>query len=63
MSRIEKLINIKDLAKILACSEKKARRLCWEGWVNSFKLGKNVKIYADSVTEENLTAPKPKFKN
>ncbi|MCF6180507.1 helix-turn-helix domain-containing protein [Lutibacter sp.] len=46
---------------ILRCSTKKIDRLIRDGRIKAFKNGRSVLIYADSLTEENINATKPKF--
>ena len=51
----------KDTATYLRCSIKTIERLIKDGRINAFKIGSKVLIYADTVSEENINAVKPKF--
>jgi excisionase family DNA binding protein len=51
----------KESAHFLRCSTKKIDRLIKDGRINAFKVNRSVLIYAETLTEENLNSPKPKF--
>jgi excisionase family DNA binding protein len=51
----------KEAGDFLRCSIKTIDRLIRDGRINAFKVNRSVLIYADTLTEENLNSPKPKF--
>lgn len=63
VSNFEKFLNRLEAAKYLRVSTKTIDRLIRDNRIKAFKLGKRVLIYSDSLTEENINAVKPKFKN
>ena len=58
---VNEIYTVKEAATNLKCSKKTIYRLCKEGRVNSFKLGNIIKIYKESLVEENLNSIRPKF--
>jgi excisionase family DNA binding protein len=57
------LLTRKEVSSYLKSSMKTVDRLIRDGRIRGFKIGSKVLIYANSVTEENINAMKPKFKN
>lgn len=53
----------KDVAKMFGLSEKTVDRKIRGGFIKAIKNGHMVLILSDSVSIENLFAPKPKFNN
>ncbi|GFZ87001.1 hypothetical protein GCM10011531_17610 [Aquaticitalea lipolytica] len=55
----------KEASKFLSISIRQVDRYVSEGRIKAFKPygGRRVLIYADSLTEENLKSPIPKFIN
>ena len=51
----------KQTSTYLCCSVKTLDRLISDGRIRAFKMGRKVLVYAESVTEENINAIKPKF--
>ena len=60
-----KFLSRKEAAKYLCISIRQLDRYLSEGRIKAFKPygGRRVLIYSDSLTEENLKSPIPKFKN
>ncbi len=60
-----KFLSKKDAAKHLSVSIRQLDRYIKDGRISAFKpyKGKRVLIHSDSLTEENLKSPVPKFKN
>ena len=56
------LLTRKEVSNYLKSSTKTVDRLIRDGRIKGFKIGSKVLIYAESVTEENINAVKPKFK-
>lgn len=58
-------VSRKQAAEMLSVSTKTVDRWIRSGFIKAFKsTGSNkVLIYADSITQENLQSPKPKFNN
>jgi len=59
----EELLTRSEVAAYLKSSIKTVDRLLRDGRISGFKIGSKVLIYANSVKEENINSPKPKFKN
>lgn len=57
------LLTRREVALYLKSSIKTVDRLLRDGRISGFKIGSKVLIYANSVKEENINSPKPKFKN
>jgi excisionase family DNA binding protein len=51
----------KETSIHIRSSTKTVERLITNGRIRAFKIGRKVLIYADTVTEENINAIKPKF--
>ena len=51
----------KETSNHLRSSIKTVDRLISDGRIRAFKMGRKVLVYAESVTEENINAIKPKF--
>lgn len=51
----------KQTSTYLCCSIKTLDRLISDGRIRAFKMGRKVLVYAETVTEENINATKPKF--
>ena len=51
----------KETSNHLRSSTKTVGRLISDGRIRAFKMGRKVLVYAESVTEENINASKPKF--
>lgn len=60
-----KFLSKRDAAKHLSVSVRQLDRYIKDGRIRAFKPynGKRVLIYSDSLTEENLKSPVPKFRN
>jgi excisionase family DNA binding protein len=50
-----------EASQTLRCSTKKIDRLIRDGRIRAFKIERSVLIYANTLTEENINSPKPKF--
>ena len=59
----QELLTRKEVSAYLKSSIKTVDRLLRNGRISGFKIGSKVLIYANSVNEENINSPKPKFKN
>lgn len=59
----EKFCSRETASQFLKVSKKSIDRLIRDNRIRAFRLGRRVLIYADTLTEENLLAVKPKFKN
>jgi excisionase family DNA binding protein len=57
------LLTKKEAGEALKISQKTIDRLIKNGRIKSFKLGRKVLIYSETLTEENINAIKPKFLN
>jgi len=60
-----KFLSRAEAAKYIGISERQLDRYLSEGRIKAFKPygGRRVLIHSDSITEENLKAPVPKFRN
>ena len=56
-----KLWTKKETSNHLRSSTKTVDRLISDGRIRAFKMGRKVLVYAESVSEENINAIKPKF--
>lgn len=56
------LMTRKEVSNYLKSSIKTVDRLLRDGRISGFKIGSKVLIYAESITEENINAVKPKYK-
>ena len=55
------LMTRKEVSNYLKSSIKTVDRLLKDGRINGFKIGSKVLIYAESITEQNINALKPKY--
>lgn len=59
----EVLLTRKEAGEALKISPKTIDRLIKDGRIKSFKLGRKVRIYSETLTEDNINAIKPNFTN
>lgn len=57
------LLTRKEAGEALKISPKTIDRLIKDGRIKSFKLGRKVRIYSETLTEDNINAIKPNFTN
>lgn len=57
------LLTRKEAGEALKISPKTIDRLIKDGRIKSFKLGRKVRIYSETLTEDNINAIKPNFNN
>lgn len=57
------LLTRKEAGEALKISPKTIDRLIKDGRIKSFKLGRKVRIYSETLTEDNINAIKPNFLN
>ncbi|WP_297513882.1 excisionase family DNA-binding protein [Flavobacterium sp.] len=55
------LVTQKEVSELLRCSVKTISRKIRCGFIETFKMGNKVLIYAETLNEEYLNAIKPKF--
>lgn len=67
MRKIKKImrevLTKKEAGEALKISQKTIDRLIKNGRIKSFKLGRKVLIYSETLTEENINSIKPNFLN
>ena len=61
MENYRKLVTQKEAGELLRCSVKTISRKIRCGFIEAFKMGNKVLVYADTLNEEHLNAIKPKF--
>jgi excisionase family DNA binding protein len=60
---MSELLTRKEAGEALKISPKTIDRLIKDGRIKSFKLGRKVRIYSETLTEDNINAIKPNFTN
>jgi excisionase family DNA binding protein len=60
---MREVLTKKEAGEALKISQKTIDRLIKNGRIKSFKLGRKVLIYSETLTEENINAIKPNFLN
>lgn len=60
---MKEVLTRKEAGEALKTSPKTIDRLLKNGRIKGFKIGRNVRIYAETLTEENINSIKPKFLN
>lgn len=60
---MREVLTRKEAGEALKISPKTIDRLIKDGRIKSFKLGRKVRIYSETLTEDNINAIKPNFTN
>lgn len=60
---MREVLTKKEAGEALKISQKTIDRLIKNGRIKSFKLGRKVLIYSETLTEENINSIKPNFLN